>query len=152
MSTTCPLRELLPIIIVVSKTEGKITKCWLVNKEGTFFLILAAKRAKLLTHFWPSGCLATTYAIEKSLLKKFSITMVSCFEIVDKEYTKTFYDKSKNENMKKRIEHWKNFFKKWANERNFQANLEEYKIDVLHHCRSFVHSVSNIQLLWPLCY
>lgn len=27
--------------------------------------------------------------------------------------------------MRKRTEYWKNVFKKWANERNFQANLEE---------------------------
>ena len=73
--------------------------------------------------------------------------MVTRFEIVDKEYTKTFYHKSENENMKKRIEYWKNFFKKWANERNFQPNLEEYKIDVLHHCRSFVHSVITASML-----
>jgi len=38
---------------------------------------------------------------------------------------------SENENMKKSMEYWKNVFKKWANERNFQANLEEYKSDVL---------------------
>ena len=38
---------------------------------------------------------------------------------------------SENENMKKSMEYWKNVFKKWANERNFQANLEEYESDVL---------------------
>ena len=27
--------------------------------------------------------------------------------------------------------YWKNVFKKWANERNFQADLEEYESDVL---------------------
>ena len=31
----------------------------------------------------------------------------------------------------KSTEYWKNVFKKWANERNFQANLEEYESDVL---------------------
>ena len=27
--------------------------------------------------------------------------------------------------------YWKNVFKKWANERNLQADLEEYESDVL---------------------
>ena len=40
-------------------------------------------------------------------------------------------DKSENENKKKRTEYWKNVFKKWANKRNFQENLEEYESDVL---------------------
>mgnify|MGYP006973431043 CR=1 FL=1 len=33
--------------------------------------------------------------------------------------------------MKERTEYWRNILKKWANERNFQANLEEYESDVL---------------------
>ena len=40
-------------------------------------------------------------------------------------------------------EYWKKVFKKWTNEIIFQANLEEYKGDVLDqikHCRSFMHS------------
>ena len=53
------------------------------------------KRAKLLAHDWPSGCLATAYAIEKSLLKKFSVTMASCFEIVDEEYIEELKDEQK---------------------------------------------------------
>jgi len=57
--------------------------------------------------------------------------MVSRFEILDKEYIKELKDKSKNENTRKSTEYWKNVFKKWANERNFQANLEEYETDVL---------------------
>jgi len=28
-------------------------------------------------------------------------------------------------------EYWKNIFKKWLNERNFHANLEEYESDIL---------------------
>ena len=58
--------------------------------------------------------------------------MASCFEIVDEEYTEELKDKSKNENTMNNMESWKNFFKKWANERNVQANLEEYKNDVLN--------------------
>ena len=44
--------------------------------------------------------------------------MASRFEIVDEEYIE---DKS--------TEYWKNVFKKRANERNFQANLEECESD-----------------------
>ena len=57
--------------------------------------------------------------------------MASRFEIVDKEYIDELKDKSQNENMKNGTEWWKNVFKKWANERNLQANLEEYENDVL---------------------
>ena len=53
------------------------------------------------------------------------------FEIVDEEYIKELKDNNENENMKKSIEYWKNVVKKWVNERNFQANLEEYESDVL---------------------
>ena len=48
--------------------------------------------------------------------------MASRFEIVDEELK----DKSENENTKNSTEWWKMLFKKWANERNLQANLEEY--------------------------
>ena len=58
--------------------------------------------------------------------------MASCFKIADKEYPEELKDKSKNENTMNSMEWWKNFFKKWANERNLQANLEEYKNDVLN--------------------
>ena len=57
--------------------------------------------------------------------------MASCFEIVDEEYIEELKDKSNNKNTRKSTEYWKNVFKKWANERNFQANLEEYDSDVL---------------------
>ena len=40
-------------------------------------------------------------------------------------------DQSENENTKDSTECWKSAFKKWANERNFQANLEKYESDVL---------------------
>ena len=57
--------------------------------------------------------------------------MASRFEMVDEEYIEELKDKSENENTRKSTEYWKNVFKKWANERNFQANLEEYESDVL---------------------
>ncbi|PFX30571.1 Inactive phospholipase C-like protein 1 [Stylophora pistillata] len=53
-----------------------------------------------------------------------------CVEF-DEEYIEELKDKSENENTRKSTEYWKNVFKKWANERNFQANLEEYESDVL---------------------
>ena len=57
--------------------------------------------------------------------------MASCFEIVDQEYIEELTDKSENENTKNGTEWWKTVFKKWANERNLQANLEEYENEVL---------------------
>ena len=32
---------------------------------------------------------------------------------------------------RKSTEYWKNVFKKWANERNLQPNLEDYQSDIL---------------------
>ena len=58
--------------------------------------------------------------------------MASPFEIVDKEYIKELKDTSENENKKNSAEWWKNVFKKWANERNLQANLNEYENNVLN--------------------
>ena len=68
--------------------------------------------------------------------------MASRFEIVDKEYIDELKDKSQNENTKNGTEWWKNVFKKWANERNLQANLEEYENDILDQrdCRSSKNS------------
>ena len=57
--------------------------------------------------------------------------MVSRFEIIDEEYIEELKDKSENEKTKDSTEWWENVFKKWANERNLQANLEEYEHDVL---------------------
>ena len=57
--------------------------------------------------------------------------MASRFEIVDKKYIEELKDKSENENTRKSTEYWKNVLKKWANERTFQANLEDYESDVL---------------------
>jgi len=47
-------------------------------------------------------------------------------EIVDEEYIEEVKDKSENENTKERTKYWRNVFKKWENERNFQANLVLY--------------------------
>ena len=49
--------------------------------------------------------------------------MASRFEIVDEDHIKEVKDKNEKENMKKTTEYWRNVFKKWENERNFQANL-----------------------------
>ena len=61
----------------------------------------------------------------------FSVTIASRFDLVDGEYIEELKDKSENENTKNITEWWKNVFKKWANERNLQATLEEYENDVL---------------------
>ena len=58
--------------------------------------------------------------------------MASRFKIVNEEYIEELRDKSENESTKNNTEWWRNVFKKWANERNLQANLEEYENDVLH--------------------
>ena len=64
--------------------------------------------------------------------------MAPRFEIVDEEYIEELKD---NENKKNSTEWWKNIFKKWANERNLQANVEEYdKMSSTNNCRSFKHS------------
>ena len=55
-------------------------------------------------------------------------------------YIEELKDKSENENTKNNTEWWKNVFRKWVNERNLQANLEEYENDVLDQRRSFKHS------------
>ena len=58
--------------------------------------------------------------------------MASRFEIVDEEYIEELKDESKIENTENSTEWWKDGFKKWANERNLQANLEEYENDVIN--------------------
>ena len=57
--------------------------------------------------------------------------MASRFEVVDEEYIEELKVKSENENTKNSTEWWKNVFKKWAYERNLQANLGEYENEVL---------------------
>jgi len=71
--------------------------------------------------------------------------MVSHFEIADEIFIQD--DKSDNETMKKRTEYWRNVFKKWANERNFQANLEVYESDVLDQTLSQSHTFRNSVIL-----
>ena len=68
--------------------------------------------------------------------------MGSRFEIVDKEYIL-----SENENTKKSMEYWKNVFKTWVNERNFQTNLEEYKSNVLNQTLSQFYAFRNSIIL-----
>ena len=55
--------------------------------------------------------------------------MASRFEQVDDEVIEELKEKSENENTKKSMEHWKNVFVKWANERKQKQNLEEYEIE-----------------------
>ena len=66
--------------------------------------------------------------------------MASRFEIFDEEYIEELKDKGENENTKNRTEWLKNVFKTWANERNLQANLEEYENDATNDCHSLRHS------------
>ena len=76
--------------------------------------------------------------------------MASRFEIVDEEYIEELKDKSENENTKNSTEWWKNVFKKWANERNLQANLEEYENDVLDQRLPFWGLGNSVILLFIL--
>ena len=48
----------------------------------------------------------------------------SRFELIDENYIEELKEKSENENANNRTEYWKNVFKKWANERTFQANFK----------------------------
>ena len=106
------------------------------------------KRAKLLAHDWSSGRLATAHSIEKLFICNNGVSFPDSY----KEYIKELKDKSENENTKNNKEWWKNVFKKWANERNLQANLEEYKNDVLDQRLSqFQLSIQKFSN-FPLCY
>ena len=71
--------------------------------------------------------------------------MVSHFEIVDEIFIQD--DKSDNETMKKSKEYWRNVFKEWVNERNFQADLEVYESDVLDQTLSHFHTFRNSVIL-----
>ncbi|XP_015763345.1 PREDICTED: uncharacterized protein KIAA1958-like [Acropora digitifera] len=51
--------------------------------------------------------------------------------LVDQQYIQELKEKSENENTEKSTEYWKNVFKKWANERKIQPNLEDYQSNVL---------------------
>ena len=67
---------------------------------------------------------------------KLSVTKAARCEIVDEECIEELTDKSQNQNMKKRAEYWKNVFKKWANERNFQ----EYESHALNQTLSWFYT------------
>ena len=67
--------------------------------------------------------------------------------MVDEEYIEELKDNSENENTKNSTEYWKNVFKKWANERNFQANLEEYESDVLDQTLSQFYTFGTSVIL-----
>ena len=56
-------------------------------------------------------------------------------------------DKSENKNTKNGMEYWRNVFKKWTNERNFQAILEEDKMDVLDQTLSQFYAFRNSVIL-----
>ena len=57
--------------------------------------------------------------------------MASRFEVVDQQYIQELKEKSESESTKKSVEYCKNVFKKWANERNLQPNLDDYQTDFL---------------------
>ena len=77
-----------------------------------------------------------------------SVTMASCFEIVDEKYIKKLKDKNQNENMKKSMEYGKDVFKKWPNERNVEVNyLEECENDVLDQALSEFYAFGNSVIL-----
>ena len=115
-------------------------------KKVFFFLTLPVKRAILLTHDWPSGCLPTACAIEKLSF----CLMASRFEIVDENVIEELKDKCDNENTKNSKEYWKIVFQKCVNERNFQANLEECKSDGLDQRSSQVNRLRNSVILPPM--
>ena len=57
--------------------------------------------------------------------------MASRFETVDEECIEQLKDKSEMKTRRIARSGERTFSKKWANERNLQANLEEYENDVL---------------------
>ena len=58
------------------------------------------------------------------------LRLASRFEVVDEEYIEELKDEGEIENTINSTEWSKNVFKKWANEKNLQANLEEYEIEI----------------------
>ena len=104
--------------------------------RGYFFLILLVKRAVFLAHDWCSGCLATTYAIEK----KSSQLDGSRFEIFDEEYIEELKGNSEMKTRRIARSTGRTFSK---SERNFQANLVEYEVDVLDQTLSQFYAFRN---------
>ena len=82
------MKRVLIIFHNFAYEKGKITRSWLILKLPSNRLC-----------YWEVAA------------KKFSVTMASHFEIVDKECIKELKDKSKNENIKKSTDYWKNIFK-----------------------------------------
>ena len=73
--------------------------------------------------------------------------MASRFEIIDEKYMEESKGKSENENTKNSTDYWNDVFKKRANERNFQANLEEYKSEDLDQTLSQFYAFRNSAIL-----
>jgi len=98
----------------------------LVDEESIFFLNFALWRGQNY-----SLTIGPQVALQQliQLRSCSSVPMASRFEIVDEEYIEELKDKSGNKNKKDSTEWWKTVFKKWANERHWQANLEEYEND-----------------------
>ena len=120
----------------------------MVNQKGFFSPNFACKEGKITRSRLVLRLPSNSLCYREVVAKKFSVTMASRFEIVDEKYAEELKDKSENENTKKSTEYWKHVFKKWANERNFPANLEESRVmSLTKHCRSFMHSeISNFAL------
>ena len=96
-----------------------------------FFLNFVCEEGKISRSRMVLRLPSNSLCYRKVIAEKSSVTTASRFEIVDEESYRRIKDKSENENTKKSTEYRKNVFKKWANERNLQANLEEYSSDVL---------------------
>ena len=79
----------------------------------------------------------------------FSVIIASHFEIVVEEYSKELKDKSENENTMNSTERRKDAFIRWTNERNLQANLEEYESDVFEQTLSQFYAFRNSEI-FPL--
>ena len=81
-------------------------------KRVFFFLNFACEEGKItssrLVLRLPSNSLCYRVVVSK----RFTITIASRFEIVEKEYIEELKDKSENENTEKNMEYWKNVFKK----------------------------------------
>ena len=77
--------------------------------------------------------------------------MASRFEIVDEEYIEELKDKRENKNTKKKERILEERFQKVGYWKNCQANLEEYKSDVLdqtlHQFYKFGNSVILLSVI-----
>ena len=89
------------------KTKGIFSICW--DQEASYLYILITVPANTVSN-----------------LSRNCNNGVS-----SREYIEKLKDKSENEITKNSTEWWEKVFKKWANERNLQPNVEEYENDVL---------------------